>query len=219
MKIVAKICLIFCSLLLSTSVQVLAQSEDNPSPLTKSIDGKTYLNQFFKLTVEKPEGWYAQNSEELLALMKRGSDLVAGDDKNFRAALDASLKSSITIFFFSEVPPGTPGKPNPNLVSIAENITASPGIKNGCDYIALAKEIVNKSQIKIDFEDKCESKIVNGTEFKIVNAQINVGDRKIKQRYFALIKDSHAISVIQTFFDPESEAKVNQVLNSIKIKP
>jgi hypothetical protein len=219
MKITVKVWIVVCSFFLFTSNQALPEPVNSPSPITKTTNGKTYLNELFEMSVEKPEGWYAIPSEELLAAIKMGNDILAGDDKNLRAYFDSSVKNSITIFSFSEVPPGTPGKINPSVISVGENIKILPGIKNGCDYISNTKEAIKTSQFSIDFEDKCESKFLNGTEFKMVNAQINVGSQSVKQRYFAYVKNGYAISVVQTYFDAQSEAKVNQVVNTIKIKP
>jgi hypothetical protein len=167
----------------------------------------------------KPNGWYAPTSEELLAAQKYTSNLLAGDNKTYKAILDTSLNSTITIFSFSEFPPGTPDKRNPGVSAVAENIKAFPGIKNGCDYLALSKETFKQSQIPIKFEDKCESRILNGTEFKMGNAQISLGNQLVKQRYFLLVKDGYAIGVSLTYSDPQSEAKLNQIVNTIKIKP
>jgi hypothetical protein len=219
MKNVVKVFLILSSFFLLNSAQVLTKPANNPSPLTKSKDGKTYTNEFFKLSVEKPKGWHEQDPDESLALQKRGDDLIAGENNSLKKALDAALEDSITIFGFFEFPIGTPGKLNPSVIAIAENIKALPSIKNGCDYLKLTEKISQRSQAKIIFADKCESKVLNGTEFKMLNAQLTLNNQPIKQRYYALVKNDHAIGVVQTYYDSKSEAKVNQVLNTIKIKP
>ena len=83
------------------------------------------------MTVEKPDGWYAQNEEEAVAVQKQGGKMLAGNDKNLKAVLDASQDTTSQLFGFFEVPPGTPGKLNPNVLSAAENIKAAPGVPGG----------------------------------------------------------------------------------------
>ena len=80
------------------------------------------------------------------------------------------------------------------------------------------KQIIQKSQMNYTFDNKCETKMLNGTEFGVVNAQLAIGQQVVKQRYYAVIRGNHAISVIQTYFDEESEAKVNKIVESFKIK-
>jgi hypothetical protein len=232
MNIPAKFCLVLLSLTLvacdkaantqgstKTAEPVkIAEVKKDASPVTKSDDSKTYTNEFFQMTVQKPEGWYAQSQEEAVETQKQGGKMLAGNDKNLKAMMEAAEDTTTQIFGFFEVPMGTPGKLNPNVLSAAENIKAAPGIKTGCDYIAATKEIIKKSQMNYEFEDKCGTKTVNGTEFGVVNAQLKVGEQVVKQRYYAIIRGRHAISVIETYFDAESEAKVNKVIESVKFQ-
>jgi hypothetical protein len=132
--------------------------------------------------------------------------------------MEAAQDTTTQVFGFFEFPMGTPGKLNPNVLSAAENIKGAPGVKTGCDYIALTKEIIKKSQVNYEFDEKCETKTVNGTEFGVVNAQLKIGEQVVKQRYYSVIRGRHAISVIQTYFDAESEAKVNKVIESVKFQ-
>lgn len=197
-------------------IKTAIEPKKDASPITVSTDEKTYTNEFFQLTVQKPEGWYAQTQEEAVATQRQGGKMLAGNDKNLKAMMDAAEDTTTQVFGFFEVPLGTPGKLNPNVLSAAENIKVAPGIKTGCDYIAATKEIIKKSQMNYQFDEKCETKTVNGTEFGVVNAKLTVGDQVVKQRYYSVIRGRHAISVIQTYFDAESEAKVNKVVESLK---
>ena len=107
MNISTKVCLVLCSLILvacnkapetketvqasklgDMSASSSAPSKD-ASPVTqKGADGKTYSNEFFQMTVEKPDGWYAQNEEEAVAVQKQGGKMLAGNDKNLKAVLE-----------------------------------------------------------------------------------------------------------------------------------
>jgi hypothetical protein len=233
MNIATKFCLLLCSLTLvacdkaATTTQEskkaiepakIAEVKKDASPVTKSDDNKTYINEFFQMTVQKPESWYAQTQEEGIETQKKGEKMLAGNDKNLKAMMEAAQDTTTQVFGFFEFPMGTPGKLNPNVLSAAENIKGAPGVKTGCDYIALTKEIIKKSQVNYEFDEKCETKTVNGTEFGVVNAQLKIGEQVVKQRYYSVIRGRHAISVIQTYFDAESEAKVNKVIESVKFQ-
>ncbi len=230
MNTAAKLCLVLFSLTLVACDKAATTQESkkaiepaktaelkkDDSPVTKSTDNKTYTNEFFQMTVQKPEGWYAQNEEEAEAGQKEGGKLIAGNDKNLKAAMDAAQDTTSQLFGFFEVPRGTPGKLNPNVLSAAEDIKASPGVKTGCDYLTLMKDIIKKSQVTYEFDEKCETKTLNGATYGVSSGQLKMGDQVIKQRYYAIIRGHHAISVIETFFDAESEAKVNKVVESLK---
>jgi hypothetical protein len=208
MKLPAKLGLILCSLTLVSC--------SSPSQITTSTDGKLYINKFFRLTVQKPSSWYAQDMEESTVMHKQGGKLMAGDDKKMQALADAS--KPIPLFSFFEVKPGTIGRLNPNVIGVAEKIPFFVKVKTGCDYLEKASKIASKSQVRIAFGKKCSSRTINGNTFNTMDAQISMNGVVIKQRYFVALRKNHAISMIQTFAEPEDEAKLDKVVSSVTLK-
>lgn len=186
--------------------------------ITKSSDGKKYQNELFKLSVEKPEGWYSQNVEEMVSLQKFGSNMVSGKDKNLKAAIEASLENNIPLFGFFEFAPGTPGKRIPNLIANAENIALYPGIKNGCDYLYHTKGLLENSQTNIKFGDNCNQAQISGQNFGYYDAVMEIRNIKVYQKYYSCRKGKHALSFIGTYFDESSKDKIEQILNTIKVE-
>jgi hypothetical protein len=225
----AKVGLLLCTLALASCGNKTADTSGKEGksvaePEKKEVSrvttsaGNKFTNEFFNVSVEKPEGWHSANNQEADAQRDKGGELLAGNDKNMKALVEASKQTTTPLFSFFEVPPGTPGKPNSNIIAIAEDLKAAPGVKTGCDYLTLAKNLSAQSQVKIEFEDKCETKSVNGTDFNFVNAKITIGSQTIKQRYFAVIRKEHAISLVQTFGDDSGLAKVDKVLETLVVK-
>jgi len=194
-------------------------AEDGKDALTQSKDNKHFYNKQFDLSVEKPEGWYSQSAQEALLLQTQGSAAMSGEDKNLKAVLDASVKSTLTLFSFFQVPPGTPGVNNPNVVSTAEYILAFPGIKSGCDYLASMKQLIERSQVQIQFDEGCHVRQVGESRFGVVNGQTLVGENTVvHQRFWACRKGDHAIGVVQTYYDDATEKATTDLINTIKVK-
>ena len=177
-------------------------AERGPEALTYTTGDNVYINDMFSLRIEKPEGWFAQSAEDMILMQQQGSALFSDDD-NIRKILKASLESTLPLFGFFEVPPGTPGKLNPNILGTAENIRQAPALR----------------QMSIDYEveDECHSRTVNGTELDFFHATAMFGPQLIQQRYLALVRDQHAIVIVQSYFDEESEAKVEAVLQTLHL--
>jgi hypothetical protein len=186
--------------------------------LTISTDNIHFQNKKFGLSIKKPESWYAQNVEEAMQLSARGAQVMSGDDKNMKAALEASLKASLPLFGFFEFPPGTPGKPNPNVGAVAENIAAFPGVKDGCDYLASMKQVIENSQMNMSFGDSCQKEKISGSTFGYVNASIKMGNALISQRYWACKKGDHAIAIVQTFHSEQQDAATTEIIKTIDIQ-
>lgn len=203
---------IFLAALLSTS----CTDPGSDSPVTVNTSGNTYINGFFGLKVEKPADWYAQSAEETIMLQQQGNRVLAGDDDNMQKMIEAAMESSLPLFGFFEYPPGTPGKMNPNVLSVAENIKMYPGIKDPCDYVAAVKQILQQGQLKYEFNGECQSTTIGGKPAGYQDASLKVGTYDIAQRYHAMITDGYAISFIQTYMDEKSRAKVDEVIDSIQ---
>lgn len=183
--------------------------------VTVNSQDNIYVNELFGLSVEKPGGWYAQNVEEMIMSQQRGNKILAGDDKNMQAMLEAAKDSSLPIFGFYEYPPGTPDKINPNILSVAENIKLYPGIKHPCDYVNAVKSLLQQGKLEYTFNGDCQTGSLAGRKTGYLEASLNLGNLAITQRYYAILANGYALSFIQTFTDKESLAKVDQVMNSI----
>ncbi|MBZ2190207.1 hypothetical protein K8B33_13945 [Alcanivorax sp. JB21] len=204
-----------------TEPEPMPVSEKNadraPEALTYTTGDNVYINDMFSLRIEKPEGWFAQSAEDMILMQQQGSALFSDDD-NIRQILKASLESTLPLFGFFEVPPGTPGRLNPNILGTAENIRLAPGITSGCDYLAHARQALQQMQIRYEVDEQCGQREINGTDFGYFEAQAMFGSQLVRQRYLALVRDKHAIVVVQSFFDEDSEALVNAVLDTLTMQ-
>lgn len=204
-------CLTLCALISCSEVKT------EPSAITKTQDDIVYHNEYLDVSVTKPQDWYSQSPEDTMKMSQQGSEVLSGDDQNMKAMVDASLKSSLPVFAFFEFEPGTPGKLNPNILSMAENIELAPGVKTGCDYLAHTRTLLENSAIQVSFEDGCTQTMVGGASMGTLNVQMNMNNILINQTYYACIKGDHAITVIKTYFDEQSKQKVDGVQSSLKL--
>jgi len=206
------------ALMLGFIASTYAMAANESDALTQSSDDTHFYNKKFELRVQKPDGWYAQSVKETMLMAATGRDALSGDDANLKAALDASLKKTLTLFSFFEFPPGTPGKANSNVASAAEYIGAYPGIKNGCDYLANMQQLVKQSQMEMSFNGSCQQQKISTSTFGYVDASIQVGKRAVKQRYWACKKGDHAITLVQTYLNPQQEAATTALINTVKVQ-
>lgn len=204
-------------LIIAASVVLVACSRNEPerSPVTTTADGSKYVNEFFGLEITKPAGWFAQDPEAMLKMSQQGIELISGDDKNMRQIASRSLKTSLPLFGFFQYPPGAAVETNPNIVSVAENVSVLPGIKTGCDYLFHARKLLERSALKVSVKEGCETTLINGTPLGYIEATMIAGNREIRQRYYACVQGEHALSIVQTFVDEETKRLVDAPLKSL----
>ncbi|MES2820188.1 MAG: hypothetical protein V4812_14515 [Pseudomonadota bacterium] len=205
------------AIVLCLSLAACDKAPEEGSALTTSADGSLYTNARFGLSVSKPEGWYAMDIKESMAQMQKGGAMMAGSDENMQAMMDASMKSTLPLFNFFEAPPGAAVKTNANIGAAAENVEALPGIKTGCDYLYQMKQLMAQSPLKIDFSQECQSIRINGNPFGMHSATMSVGNNEVKQRYYACIKDRHALVLVHSYTEDKGDETLNQVMETLKL--
>ena len=173
---------IFLSVL-ALSLFACSDKEPVTSVITKSTDGKRYTNAYFDIQVDKPEGWFAQDPEQTIKQSSQGARVVAGDDKNMKAILAESIKTTVPIFAFFKHEPGTPVKFNPSVIGVAENIEVMPGIKTGCDYLFHARSLLKNAAIELEVTDDCHTESINNAPLGYFDARISVNGADIYQKY------------------------------------
>ena len=117
--------------LLACSEAEVAPAKPSPEQILTRRDGSVLSNDYFGLTITIPPGWYSQNAEESMALQRMASPMLAGSDRSRQALIESAMASTVPVFGLFELPPGTPGKLNPNLIANAENLQALPGLASG----------------------------------------------------------------------------------------
>jgi len=187
-----------------------------PSPVTEQAEGNLFKNEYFRLTVEKPEGWYAQSARETILSQHKGKRILAAGDKEMEVVIEKSIETTLPLFGFFEFRHGSQDSLNPSVLAVAQNMKNFPSAKTACDYLEHVKTVLSKGQIPYIFENNCKKTTQGGKELSMLNAYAKVGNNYVYQRYYATLQGKHAISIIETFFDDATEAKVEQVLRSIR---
>lgn len=181
------------------------------------FEGGTYSNTFFNLNVSIPDSWHVMDDESRIALMQRGTKIVAGDNKNLKATLNAANLKSLNLMTTSENPPGTPVSSNPSFILIAENIKHAPGIKRGSDYHYHTKKMMGESALEVSFPRDIYEETIDGRTFDVIEIMINMGNIKNYQKQYATIIKQYALLIIITYQDDEGLNKLEQILQTMKM--
>lgn len=183
-----------------------------------SIENSVYSNEFFGFTLQIPDNWYTQNKEARQMLMDAGSEALTGDDKNLKAAMDASKAKAGNLLSVFRHPLGTPVAFNANLICIAEQIEQFPGIKTANDYFYHVRQLAQKGQMEITFADKSYPETLGGIEFNILEDQISLGEMVIKQKHYVAIMKGYALDFIVTFETQEDLESLQQMLQTLSFQ-
>ena len=180
-----------------------------------TIENSVYKNDYFGLTLTIPENWSVPNQESRQQLMKIEKEVIAGEDENLKAVMNAAELQSVNLLFLSKHPLGSPVAFNPNIVSVAEKIQHMPGIKRGKDYLYHSKILLESTKLDVSFPEEISTVTLGGVEFDVMYVHMTVLGNTVKQEYFATIKKGYALTLILSYLTDEDKADLVKVLDSI----
>lgn len=201
--------------LIITSAFITSCSDKKAIDFGKFEDG-LYTNSFFNLMLNLPNTWEVLDLETRMELMKRGGKIVAGDNQNLKAAVDAADLKSLNLLSAYEYPPGSAVSTNPGIMLIAEKIKHAPGIRRGSDYHFEAKKLMKLSRLKVSYPEEIYETIIDGVSFDVMQTEITLGPGVvIQQRQYATIMNDYALLVALTYQDEYGLGQLEEIVETI----
>lgn len=181
------------------------------------VENNKYTNSFFNLEVNLPPKWIVQTKEQTDNLVEKSKNIVAGDNKNLKAMINASEVNSANLLAIFQYEVGSPVEYNPNLMMVAENLKLTPGIKTGSDYLYQARKLIKQSQIHYDSIDEEFKKVMIGNqEFYVMKASLSYAGLTIRQEYYSTIANGFGVSTIISYVTDEQKDILTKVIHSMK---
>ncbi len=166
------------------------------------------------MSIQAPRGWYVAGPDVTKALAREGLERMESDEAQ-RKAYEASVKRSGFIFSVHRHAPGTPNQPNVSVVVLEENIAASPGIKDGCDYNTHVQKGLARMPGLTFTKKACTRATIGGKEFGTFEVEQRVGDQRVLQIYGSARISNNAVSFVQTYQDNATKSETSRIVNSL----
>jgi len=180
------------------------------------IEGSTYSNKFFKMTLTIPEKWLAHSVDETSPLRKQGAELIAGQNKGVKDQIEAAESSMVHLIHISRYPLGYTSSFNPSLQCDAEKLGMLSGVSTSSDYIANFRKLISEGQgqLKYTLSDNYTESI-GGVNFTALDAQATMGQISLHQKLCVSVVKGYALSFIMTYSSEDDLATLNYVLKSV----
>ena len=218
------------SLFIVTVVFLIASCKSNKNESTETITKELpahfdygqvtdnlYTNEYFGMNIEIPVGWHVQSQEFLNKISEEGKELIAGDDKNIMAVVEASEIKTANLLGAFKYELGASVPFNPNFMMVSENIKSYSGINSGSDYLFHTRRFLLQSQLQYSAIDSTFSKTnINGMDFYHMQAILNLGNFSITQQYFAGLTRGFCLTCIISYQTEEQKTELEKMLNTLK---
>lgn len=183
-----------------------------------SFEGSVYSNRYFGMTATMPSGWSIQDQKVQKQIMDTGSKVVAGDDKHLQSVIKESEKQTVNLFAVFRHPIGSPVRFNTNIISVAERVSHISAIKNGKDYLANVKKLLESTSIRVSYPSEMSTENIGGHDFDVMHVKMGIAGNSVYQDYYVLIKKGYALAFITSFSNNEEKAILQDFLDTVTIK-
>lgn len=194
-----------------------AKPDSSTSMVTEEIGDNAFRNEFFGLTVSKPESWHALDQQQQLQLMGLGGDIASSGNDDLKRIVDATAKNNHPLFAFFMYELGSPVTTNPSVIGLAENIGLMTGVKTGRDYFFHVKKLLSNTGMNYELNEEYGERVIGGVAFDSMEVTSTFDGTPIAQTYYAARHGNFVISIIATRGADESVAATSEIIDSIKL--
>lgn len=187
------------------------------APDDGAVEGSTYANRFFGFRLTFPASWTVQSRQAMNMMSATGKQMAASGDKGVEAAIDAASQNSFYLLSLSKHPLGSPVDFNPMFMSIAERVSHLPGVRRGSDYFFGVRRLYGMSQVQHQF-GQTSTDNVGGVEFDVMPATITYGPVKVKQKFYAAVRDGFILGFILSYNSDAEGRELDAMLRTTKFQ-
>ncbi|WP_299777765.1 hypothetical protein [uncultured Formosa sp.] len=181
------------------------------------VKDNTYSNPYFGLTFEYPADWTQQSKHNIKAVTDKGEKYLARENTKMGSILKASQINTAYLFSLFRYPIKETKTYNASLSVIAENVSGTPNIKRGRDYLFNSKELLKQTPAQYQFEDNIDTKAIDGETFDIMRAKATYGAYNVQQEFYCVVRYGFSLSFILSYTNETEKAALHEILNSIKL--
>jgi hypothetical protein len=190
---------------------------ENADAFARQTNESVLLSPAFGLSIKPPKDWYALGSNELNDLMEMAADVASAGQDDLAAILDASQIKTYNLFAISRYETGFPVDENPNIMAVAENVSSSPGVKNGRDYFFHAKRLMAQATPNYKIEKGYKIRTIGGVDFDQMDLTIELAGILTRQSYYAAKHDDYMIVIIQSYYTEDGKELTSNVIDTIEL--
>lgn len=183
------------------------------------LDGLTYTNEHFGVTLTAPKGWTVIGLAELKAMREGAKAMFAGEkDPKVRRQFEETVERTTALFSASKQPPGSAGSFNATLVCAAERVPTAI-VKTPRDYYTLMLNSMRVSQ-ELDAEvlEAFETRRIGATDFGLFKLKLTTPRGVVIQKQLISIKPPYAFGIVLTYTEEADAAAFDEVLGSIRAR-
>jgi hypothetical protein len=179
------------------------------------INNNIYSNTYFNFNITIPTGWVLLSKNEYKDLQNKSIELFNEQDSSFTKTMRASLVNSANLFTAFKYQPGTNTEFNPSISMVVENISKSPAIQTGDEYLQIVRTYMRKYTTQYSFEnDEIKKCHVGSKTFYKLEVLITVGGQIAYQHYYSTVINGFSVNILLCYIFDSQKKELLKALNT-----
>jgi hypothetical protein len=184
------------------------------------FEGSVYHNDYLGLTIALPGNWSIEDPQLVKQTARTGGQMLAGNSENLQAVLKEGEQGTVQLFNAFKYLPGSPVADNPYIYACAQDVSRSPGVQTGGDYLFHARRFLEAGQLKFTFPREVYTEKLGGQEFQVMTAELVIPPAgKMSQEHFATVRKGYAVVFTLSFWTEEERTELRSILNTLTLAP
>ena len=177
-----------------------------------------YVNDFFGFHLKFPDSWHIMDNKEQKVLTDVATEEFFGDDEEMSSILKASEVNIANLVGALKYDLDTMVAFNPNIQIIAENLNNSPLIKSPKDYQKIAKELLDKSSMDIEYKTDLTEFTIDGAEFCSISFINRYMGLEIQQTQYCTLLNGFSLNFTISYNNEEDAEVLKKMIEKIDFK-
>lgn len=196
---------------------LLACTKKEPETLDLgTFENGIYCNQYFGFTLDLSDEWQMQENQTIQMMRKMGKEILSGDDKNMKAALDLSDMTTVNLLLATKHALGAAVAFNPNIASVAEKLDTTADTPSRTEYLMNVRKYMEMSRIQTEIADSIDTVNLGGVDFDVMYVRMTHQDKTLSQKYIVTIMKGYALSFILSYASEEENQALDNLMATLE---
>jgi len=201
----------------TTKSETAENYEPNILDVYGAYEGGEYVNKYYGFKLDIPESYTIHDDETKRYVEELGSQVFDVDGESSVDIQEIMAVQTYNILLASKYAFGEPVEENILFQLISENLTYSPGVENGEDYLWHVKKLLKEGGLNIIDESETATETINGVEFYTYSYGMVIQGSTIYQNWFCKKVNDHMVCFALSSVTDEGYAELYSILNTLEL--
>lgn len=179
------------------------------------LDGVSYVNNFFGLTLSIPQEWVVASAQRRAEVNEASKKMIQASDPEQLKKVQGSFERSKSMLSLTKLPAGQPN--NASFMLIAERVPA-PEVKTARDVLRAMTETMKGTNFTVEVLSEPRTETISNAEFAVFVIKITSPQGVYRQKIYVTLRNELALEFFFTYLDEADLTAFDAIMKTVTLK-